>query len=104
MQDFATIPEIIATAKKKLSPEVYDYGAGGAETGATLRRNRTAMERYIFRPRVLRDVGERSTMTVFLGCPIDLPVMLAPIGSIHRFDEDGALTAARASHRSGTIP
>lgn len=103
MTDFATIPELIAAAKRKLAPEVYDYCAGGAETEATLRRNRMALEQLYFRPRVLRDVSQRSVETNFLGYSLNLPVMLAPIGSIHRFHKDGALASARAARHAGTI-
>ena len=98
-----TIPEIIDAAQAKLSQALWDYASGGAETEATLRRNRSAMERWIFRPRVLVDVRHRDLSTVFLGHRLAFPVMLAPIGSIEFFHPDGALAAARVAARLGTI-
>lgn len=97
-----TIPEIIQAARERLSNHVWDYSAGGAETEVTLRRNRAALERIAFRPRVLRDVHERRTSTTVLGVDIALPVMLAPIGSVNQFDPDGALASAMAAEAVGT--
>ena len=54
-----------------------------AETETTLRRNKRAMSHYVFRPRVLRDVSQIDTTTTFLGMPLALPVMIAPMGSTH---------------------
>lgn len=97
-----TIPEVIAAARARLSEHVWDYSAGGAETEVTLRRNRAALERIAFRPRVLRDVHDRRTTTTVLGTELSLPVMLAPIGSVIQFDPDGALASARAAEAAGT--
>jgi isopentenyl diphosphate isomerase/L-lactate dehydrogenase-like FMN-dependent dehydrogenase len=103
MGDFLTIPEIIEAAQAKLSQAVWDYASGGAETEATLRRNRSAIERWVFRPKVLVNVRHRDLSTSFLGHRLSMPVMLAPIGSIELFHPDAALAAARAAARMGTI-
>ena len=103
MAEFLTIPEIIEAARAKLPEALWDYASGGAETEATLRRNRSAMERWVFRPKVLVDVRHRDLSTTFLGHRLALPVMLAPIGSIALFDPDGALAVARVAARMGTI-
>lgn len=100
--DLQTIPEIVAAARERLPQHVWDYSCGGAESEVTLRRNRTAFESIAFRSRVLRDVSRRDTSTSFLGIPLSLPVMLAPVGSIALFDPDGALACARAAEQVGT--
>lgn len=100
--EWMTIPEIVETARERLPAHVWDYSSGGAESEVTLRRNRTAFEHLAFRTRVLRDVSERDTTTSFLGAPLTLPVMLAPVGSISLFDPDGALACARAAEEAGT--
>jgi isopentenyl diphosphate isomerase/L-lactate dehydrogenase-like FMN-dependent dehydrogenase len=99
---FATIAEVIEAARARLDPDVWDYSAGGAGTEATLRRNRTALDALALEPRVLRDVSRRTTETTFLGLPLALPVMLAPVGTISLFDAGGAATCARAAARAGT--
>jgi isopentenyl diphosphate isomerase/L-lactate dehydrogenase-like FMN-dependent dehydrogenase len=100
--DFATIGEVVEAARARLEPEVWDYCAGGAGTEATLRRNRAALDALLLAPRVLRDVSRRSAATTFLGMPLALPVMLAPVGTISLFDAGGAASCARAAARAGT--
>lgn len=102
-QEWITIPEIVQSARAKLSRNAWDYSFGGADTETTLRRNRTAFEYVALRPRVLRDVRVRDTSTTFLGHPLSLPVMLAPIGGPQNYDPDGALACARAAHQVGSI-
>jgi isopentenyl diphosphate isomerase/L-lactate dehydrogenase-like FMN-dependent dehydrogenase len=101
--EFLTLPEIRRVAQRNLSRDVYDYASGGAETEATLRRNRRAMGHYVFRPRVLRDVSQIDVSSSLLGLPLALPVMIAPMGSTHYFSPAGDLALARAAGRVGTI-
>ena len=99
---FATVGEVFDAARDRLDRDVWDYCTGGAGSEATLRRNRAALDALLLQPRVLRDVGACRTETTFLGIPLALPVMLAPIGTISLFDPGGAATCARAAERAGT--
>ena len=103
MQEFMTIPEIIAAARGALSKELWDFTAGGAGGETTLRRNRTAVEGYAFRPRVLRDVSQRSLKTELLGHSLEIPVLFAPVGSVDRYCPDALPEVARVAGRMGTI-
>lgn len=69
-----------------------------------MRRNRTALERVLLRPQVLRGVAERDTTRSLLGAELALPVVLAPVGGLALFTPGGALAAARAAHAAGTVP
>jgi glycolate oxidase len=101
--EWLTIPEMIKVAREKVSVPVWDYSLGGAESEVTLRRNRTAFDEIAFRPRILRGVTGRDISTTFLGMPLKLPVMLAPVGSVGHFAREGALTCARAADRAGSV-
>ena len=103
MQEFMTISEIIAAARSNLAKDVWNFAAGGAGSETTLRRNRAAIDRYAFNPRVLRDVSQRSLKTQLLGHTLELPVLLAPVGSIAQYHPDGPLNAARVAGRIGAI-
>ena len=103
MSEFLTIPEIVRAAEQRLPREIWDFASGGADTETTLRRNHIAMERYVLCQRVLVGVPQRDTSTTFLGHRISTPVMLAPVGSLTRFDPGGALAVARVAERMGTI-
>lgn len=100
--DLLTIQEIVDAARHKLPTKIWDYSRGGADSETTLRRNRSAFDHMAFRPRVLRGVGKPDVSTTVLGHRLDLPVMLAPVGSIARFHPDGALACARVAERAGS--
>lgn len=102
MPAFATADEVAEAARAALPPELWDYVSGGAGAEVTLRRNREALDAVLFRGRVGRDVSACRAATTFLGVPLALPVLLAPIGTIGLFDEGGAATCARAAARAGT--
>ena len=57
---FETLHEFVKAARMKLSPTLWDYVVGAAETETTLKRNRYAIDSVAFRPRVLNDIsGDR---------------------------------------------
>jgi isopentenyl diphosphate isomerase/L-lactate dehydrogenase-like FMN-dependent dehydrogenase len=98
-----TTTQLVALAKKRLSPEHWDFIVGGAETDTTTLRNRHALDCIAFRPRVLRNVEAADPATTFLGAPQRLPVLLAPLASLTDLDAEGALPIARAAAAFGCL-
>ena len=98
---FQTLHEIAKAARLHLKQGDWDYLMGGAESETTLRRNRQALDAVAFRPRVLRDVSKVDCTSTFLGRPVRIPVMLAPIGGLETFDPGGGATVGRASAEFG---
>jgi glycolate oxidase len=92
-----TMTGLFRLAKRRLEPDVADYLFGGAESEATIARNRLALDSREFLPRVLRDVSRLFTKRSFFGRDMALPVHLAPIGSLSLFDKDAALASAIAA-------
>ena len=66
-EEFLTLQEIVAAARRKLAPGPWSYLVGGAETETTVRRNRLALDSVAFRPRVLRDVSGIDSSSSFFG-------------------------------------
>lgn len=99
---FSTLHHIVKAAQETLSPDVWDYLIGGAETETTLKRNRVALDSLAFRPRVLRDVLDVDCSGGLLGKALRIPVVLAPIGSLQELDAGGGATALRAAGEFGT--
>jgi len=97
LEEFLTLQEIVAAARRNLPPGPWAYLVGGAETETTVRRNRQALDSIAFRPRVLRDVSRVDPGAAFLGRRVRLPVILAPIGGLESFVGDGAAAAARGA-------
>lgn len=100
-QEFLTLQEIVAAARRNLAPGPWHYLIGGTETETTVRRNRLALDSLAFRPRVLRDVSEVDVGATFLGQAVRLPVLLAPVGGMESFTPGGAADAARAAAAFG---
>src|SRR4030081_559145 len=99
--DFQNLHELVAKARANLNQNAWDYIVGGTETETTLRRNRMALDSIAFRPRVLRDVSKIDASVNQFGRKLRLPVMLAPVGSLESFHEDGAAPIVRVANESG---
>ena len=98
-----SVDELEAEARLLLSQGVYDYFAGGAEDEATVMANRQAFDRYRFRYHVLTGITEPDPAVEVLGCPMSLPVFLAPTAVQRLAHPDGELASARAAASSGTV-
>lgn len=101
--EITNVSEYEAIAKQNLPKMVYDYYASGAEDQWTLRENREAFSRILFRPRVLVDVSKIDMTTTVLGYKIPMPIMIAPTAMLKMAHPEGEYAVARAASASGTI-
>jgi glycolate oxidase len=99
--DFLTLHEFIKAAHDKLDRNLWDYLIGGTASETTLLRNRQALDRIAFRPRVLRDVSSIDPSHNFFGHRTRLPVLLAPIGGLEPIAPGGGVATARAASTFG---
>jgi L-lactate dehydrogenase (cytochrome) len=98
-----TIEDLRRGAKRRLPRMVFDYIDGGAEREWSLRENMRAFEDVMFRPRSAVATAACDLKTTVLGLPIDLPLVLAPVGSSRMFYARGEEAAAKAAGDAGTI-
>ncbi|KII13679.1 alpha-hydroxy acid oxidase [Phaeobacter sp. S60] len=86
-------------ARRRLPWMVFDYidGAAGQETGAA--RNRAALDAITLRPRILRDVSQRSLATSIFGAEADRPFGIAPMGMCNLSAPGADLMLARLAAR-----
>jgi len=88
-------------ARRRLPWMVFDYidGSAGAETGAA--RNRAALDAITLRPRILRDVSQRSLATTVFGQQTERPFGIAPMGMCNLSAPGADLMLARlaAKHK-----
>jgi isopentenyl diphosphate isomerase/L-lactate dehydrogenase-like FMN-dependent dehydrogenase len=75
-------------ARALLSPEIYDFYAGGSGQESTLRANVEAWRRLWLMPRVLRDVSSVDTGLSLWGSGLRTPVAVAPT-AFHRLAHGG---------------
>jgi lactate 2-monooxygenase len=88
-------------ARRAMSRRAWAYVAGGAGSGATIRANRDALDRWRIVPRMLRDVSERDLSTTVLGTPLPVPLLIAPIGAAGLVRPDADLLVAAAAAETG---
>ena len=103
IDSFVTLHNIVKAAREKLDDNIWDYIIGGADTETTVKRNRLALDRWAFRPRVLNDVRDVDVSGALLGQTLRLPVILAPIGSMQDIHPEGGVPPATAAVDFGTI-
>jgi L-lactate dehydrogenase (cytochrome) len=96
------IHDLRRLAQRRLPRVVFDYIDGGADAEVTLRDNVTAFEQLTFRPRGAVAIPSCDLTTSVMGMPLELPFVLAPIGSSRMFYPNGEVLAARAAGRAGT--
>ena len=101
--EFLTMHDMILMARRNMDQDNWDYVCGAAESETSLRRNRMALDSLAFRPRVCRDVSEIDLSTDFFGHELRMPVLMAPMGSLHRFSPKGSLDVDDASEEFGTV-
>ncbi|NIH79064.1 alpha-hydroxy-acid oxidizing protein [Amycolatopsis viridis] len=99
---FTTDPTRLAdSAREVMTPQAYDYVAGGAGSGATMAANRAAFDRWRLVPRMLTDATRRETSATVLGAELPAPVLLAPVGVQSIVHPDAELATARAAAALG---
>jgi len=102
-QPFVTLPEIARAARRRVSRDAYNFGAGAAETETTKRRNRRALDRLAIAQNVLVDVRHIDLSTRLLGVPLSWPVAVAPMGGLILFHPEGDVEMARGCGRADTL-
>ncbi len=97
-----TIEDLRRRAQRRLPRVVFDYIDGGADGEVTLRENCAVFDTVRFRPRSASAMGSCDLRTMVLGTPIELPFLLAPIGSSRMFFPRGECVAAAQAGAAGT--
>jgi isopentenyl diphosphate isomerase/L-lactate dehydrogenase-like FMN-dependent dehydrogenase len=97
-----TIEDLRRRARRRLPRAIFDYIDGGADGEVTLRENCAVFDAVRFRPRNAAAMGACDLRTTVLGTPIELPFLLAPIGSSRMFFPRGECIAAAQAGAAGT--
>ncbi|HKE38025.1 MAG TPA: alpha-hydroxy acid oxidase [Candidatus Baltobacteraceae bacterium] len=97
-----SIEDLRRAARKRLPRVAFDYIDGGADGEVTLAENCNAFDRVTFRPRMAVPSGPCNLKTTVLGTPLELPFLLAPVGSSRLFYPRGECVAAAQAGAAGT--
>ena len=97
------IEDLRQAARRRLPRVVFDYIDGGAEAERTLSENCRAFDRIALRPKSAVAIPGVDITATVLGTPLNVPFILAPIGSSRLFYPHAEEHAARAAGVAGTI-
>ena len=97
------IADLRRLAQRRLPRLAFDYIDGAADDEITLRENSLAFQRVTFRPRSAVATSTADLRTEVLGNTLDLPFLLAPVGSSRLFYPRGEVAAAKAAGAAGTV-
>ena len=103
MRRIVNIADLRDVAKKRLPKVVFDYIDGGADAEWTMRENSRVFDDVTLRPRSAVATATVDLRTTVLGQSIELPFLLAPVGSSRLFYPRGEEVAARVAGDAGTI-
>jgi L-lactate dehydrogenase (cytochrome) len=95
------IDDLRTLAFRRVPRAIFDYIDGGADGEVTLRANRRTWDDVLFRPHNAVRVGDIDMRTTVLGCDLQAPVLLAPLGYGRLFHPDAEVGAARAAREAG---
>ncbi|KAG8622795.1 hypothetical protein KVT40_009306 [Elsinoe batatas] len=95
------IDDLEKAASAKMDVMAREFFNSGSQSQTTLHSNTLAFQKYVLRPRVLRDVSLTSTSTTVFGVPITMPLCVSPAGLQAIAHPDGELATSRACARKG---
>ena len=102
-QTFATNEQIVLAARRNLAQGPWDYLVGARIGNDDAPQSRSLRPPRLSAARRHRCVEARP-LDDFLGQPLRIPVMLAPIGSLQVFTTRRRGRSAQAAHRFGVMP
>lgn len=87
----------------RVKPEAIEHVMGAAESHSTLKRNRTALDRLLFRQRIFHDVTDPDTSVELFGHRLPSPAMIGPVGSFRLVRKNGEHEVAEGGDLFGTM-
>ena len=100
-RDLLSLGDFERHARRHLPPMIFQYVAGGVETGAAMRTASGAYEHYSFRPRMMVDTAGRDQSVALFGSTWRAPFGVPPLGGAAFVAYRGDLVLAEAARRMG---
>jgi len=98
-RDLLALDDFERHAKRLLPHMIFQYVAGGAETGAAFAHSRGAYADYALVPRLMRDTSGRDTATELFGHTYAAPFGVGPLGGAAFIAYRGDIVLAEAARR-----
>ena len=99
MEKYLNINELRIKAKKQVPKMFFDYCESGSWDQKTLKINSTDLDSLQFKPKVVRNLANRSTTVNIFGEDYNLPLGFSPCGLTGMQYADGEILAALAAEK-----
>ncbi len=99
MEKYLNINELRIKAKKQVPKMFFDYCESGSWDQKTLKANSTDLDSLQFKPKVVRNLANRSTAVNIFGEDYNLPLGFSPCGLTGMQYADGEILAALAAEK-----
>ena len=99
MEKYLNINELRIKAKKQVPKMFFDYCESGSWDQKTLKVNSTDLDSLQFKPKVVRNLANRSTAVNVFGEDYNLPLGFSPCGLTGMQYADGEILAALAAEK-----
>ncbi|MFC3393071.1 alpha-hydroxy acid oxidase [Aidingimonas halophila] len=103
MRGVVSLDDLEARARRHLPVPIFGYIAGQAESGAAYTGNRSAFEKYLFSPNVLRGTKDRDQSVGLFGRRYSRPFGIAPMGLSALAAYDGDIALANGAYDRDTV-
>ncbi|WP_343241536.1 MULTISPECIES: alpha-hydroxy acid oxidase [unclassified Streptomyces] len=90
-------------ARRRLSPPVWDYLAGGSGDESAVHANQAVLDRLGLHPRVLTGTAGPDLGTTLLGRPLRVPLGVAPMAHHRLFHPEGEVATAQGAGSAGAL-
>lgn len=101
MQTITCVEDLREIYKRRVPKMFIDYAESGSYSQQTLQWNREDLQKIRLRQKILTDVSKRDTKTTIAGKPVNIPLVLAPIGLCGMQHANGEILAAKAAAEAG---
>ncbi len=101
MQTITCVEDLRAIYKRRVPKMFIDYAESGSYSEQTLHWNREDLQKIKLKQKILTDVSKRETKTTIAGKPVNVPLVLAPIGLCGMQHANGEILAAKAAAEAG---
>ena len=98
-RDLLALGDFERHARRHLPHMIFEYVAGGVETGAAMRAASAAYERYSLHPRMMVDTASRDQSVTLFGTTYRAPFGVPPLGGAAFVAYRGDLVLAEAASR-----
>lgn len=101
MQTITCVEDLREIYKRRVPKMFIDYAESGSYSEQTLHWNREDLQKIKLKQKILTDVSKRDTKTTIAGKPVNVPLVLAPIGLCGMQHANGEILAAKAAAEAG---